>query len=55
MGERIIFRVGVDDVVGARICPSVPNADALNAELDEFMADVAAGDVDTDQVASGEL
>jgi basic membrane protein A len=55
MGERIIFRVGVDDVVGATICPSVPNADALNAELDQFMADVAAGDVDTDQVASGEL
>jgi basic membrane protein A len=55
MGERIIFRVGVDDVVGAVICPSVPNADALNAELDQFMADVAAGDVDTDQIASGEL
>ncbi len=55
MGERIIFRVGVDDVVGATICPSVPNADALNAELDQFMADVAAGDVDTDQVASEEL
>jgi basic membrane protein A len=55
MGERIVFHVGVDDVVGASICPSVPNADALNAELDQFMADVAAGDADTDQIASAEL
>jgi basic membrane protein A len=55
MGERIIFHVGVDDVVGARICPSVPHADALNADLEQFMADVAAGEVDTDQVASAEL
>jgi basic membrane protein A and related proteins len=46
LGVTRTFRLGVDDVPTAKICDSVPNAAELQTQLDEVIAQVAAGEID---------
>jgi basic membrane protein A len=46
LGVTRTFRIGVDSVPTARICESVPNAADLQAQVDEVMQQIAAGEID---------
>jgi basic membrane protein A len=46
LGVTRTFRIGVDSVPTARVCESVPNAAELQAQVDDVMQQIAAGEID---------
>jgi len=46
LGTSREFSIGDDIVPDVLICDSVPNADQLNAELDEFIEKIVSGEID---------
>jgi basic membrane protein A and related proteins len=46
LGITRVFRIGVDSVPNVKICDTVPNAAELQAQADEVMQQIAAGDID---------
>jgi basic membrane protein A len=46
LGVTRTFRIGVDPVPTVKICDTVPNAADLQAQADELMAQIAAGEID---------
>ena len=46
LGVTRTFRIGVDDVPNVKICETVPNAAELQAQADEVIQQIAAGEID---------
>jgi basic membrane protein A len=53
MAETIEFQVGIDPVPTTIVCGAAPNAETIQAQVDEFIADIGSGEFDVDAVIVG--
>ncbi|MCU1459152.1 MAG: tmpC [Actinomycetia bacterium] len=45
MGSSLVFKVGVDKVPSVKVCPTAPNAKAIQTKVNTFMKQIASGKV----------